>query len=89
MSYSYTKKIALIGGGVAFSAVLTLLEEQLSNMHTPGTYVAGELFNGPATNIALAGFVWLGVDFVLWFVVLSGTYLLFTKLFKWRKNDPS
>jgi hypothetical protein len=82
MSNPYLKRVALAGGGIALSAMLTLLEERLANMHTPGTYVAGRLFNGPNTNIALAGLVWIGVDFLLWFAVLSGAHSLFAKFCK-------
>jgi hypothetical protein len=79
VSHPYLKKISLIAGGIALSAVLTLLEEQLAKMNAPGMYVAVKLFGGPEANIALIGYVWLSVDFLLWFSVLSGAYFLFAK----------
>jgi len=82
MSRPYLIKVALIGSGLAFSAALTLLEEQMAGMHTPGWFVADKLFpSGPDVNLVLMGFVWLGVDFFLWFAGLSGAYFLFSKLF--------
>ena len=87
MSHPYLKKTALIGGGIALSAALTLLEEQLSNMHTPGTFVAGKLFpGGPDVNLVLVGLVWIGVDFLLWFAALSGVDTLFAKLSNGREK---
>ena len=85
MSHPHLRKIALIAGGIAVSVVLTLAVENLAQMHTPGVFVVGKLFPpSPDANIVVLGFVWLGVDFLLCFAVLSGAYLLFTKLCKWE-----
>jgi hypothetical protein len=89
MSHPYLKKTALTGVGIVLSIPLVLLIEMLMKMKTPGWVLAHELLHGPDASIALVGFAAIGVDFLLCFAVLVGSYAVFAKLSNGRNNDPS
>jgi hypothetical protein len=81
MRHRYLSKIPLVGFGVALSFVLAILA--FSNVGTPGAYVAYELFPPGGSgqyDLRLVLLIHIGVDSLLCFSVLSGLYLLFTKL---------
>jgi hypothetical protein len=89
MSRPYLKKIALTAGGIVLSVLLTVLMLGRTNLGTPGAYVVRYLFPPGAPDpydLGTVLFVHLGADLLFWFAVLSGVYLLFTKLSHGRKR---
>lgn len=92
MSCTYFRKAALAVGGIVLSILLTAIVEGRTNMGTPGAYLAHYVFPpraGGGYDLGLVLCVVLGADFLFFFAVVSGAYLLFTKLFRRRNNDTS
>ena len=84
MSHQYFKKVSSAVAGLVLSVLLAVLAEGLMSMNTPGAYVNFVLFPPGASdgsyNLGLVLFVHIGVDSLLCFALLSGGYLLFTRL---------
>jgi hypothetical protein len=88
MSRPYLRKIILVAGGIALSAPLTVCLEVWLKLHTPGDYVTDYVFPPRSHPYKLRHVmvVYYGTDFILVFFILTGLYLLFTKLIRRRKQ---
>ena len=87
---SYWTRIVLVSCGLALSALLDVLAFNV-NVATPGAYLIYYLFPSWRVQPYPLGMILsieMGTDIILFFLVLMGCYLIFTRLFRaGGKND--
>jgi hypothetical protein len=81
---SYPRKIIVVSCGLALSAVLDVLAFNV-NVATPGAYFVYYLFPPWRVNqrpLAMTLSIRMGTDIIFFFLVLTGCYLTFIRLFR-------
>ena len=81
---SYLRKIILVSCGLVLSALLDILASNV-NVATPGAYLIYYLFPPWRVNQHPLGMVLgieMGTDIIFFFLVLTGCYLTFIRLFR-------